>query len=95
MSELKPVFLYLRGAKPSKSVLARLEESGYLPVPVMSFDDVRIVTPAPSYVAEGDVITKAALETIEGQSSPTTRENFARNLCKRLLTIPADGKEGE
>ncbi len=76
------IFLYTREAKIDDETRKLIVASGYMPIEVESFATVRIL-PAPVPQATLDLITRAALQTVE--ETPLGRQNFASRLCIGLL----------
>lgn len=87
----KPIFLYLRSAKPTTKDLNALREAGYIPLSVMSFDDVRVVQH--ETISDGSTLAVEAFRTLKETGSGGTRELFAQNLTKALLK-KHEAKEG-
>ena len=80
----KPLFLYLASAALDESTLALLEAAGYVPVPVHSFDSVKIAEPV--WIGQGSALAKAAFETVSAAGYDSVRADFGKRIAAHLST---------
>lgn len=78
---VSPLFVYLKSCSIEPEALKRIEDAGYVPIAVESFEDFRIIETMP--IGATNEITKAALrEIVSGYSSAA--ESFGRKVAKTL-----------
>jgi hypothetical protein len=80
------IFAYTKDANLSRKSLQRLEEAGYIPVPVENFDCIKLIEPMPD--AAAGAILSAALTAIKRHGreyGKSAREEFALALLEALL----------
>ena len=79
---VSPLFLYLKSCKLEKPMLKKLQDAGYIPIAVESFDDIKIVDALP--IGATNAISRAAFQTIAESDLGGVKERFGNKIARTL-----------
>lgn len=88
---MKTIILLPKGELPIQ-VKKQLMREGYLPLEVSDVEKVKLL-PMNELGINGDMLTMAALEAMQGPNSSGERSQFTANLFKRLKAKEEQKKE--